>query len=122
MSFPQRGYDTIFHYNMRSSMGSSLYKSLRGVDQEEHRKLAKNNEFLRTDAMIYMAFHLVACCVAILTSLPSFWYVYFHAIITLAVTAIVIYNGAKRYTYYITKLYSRMMEEALNEVALEADP
>jgi hypothetical protein len=122
MSFPQRGYDTIFHYNMRSSSGAHFYKKVRGVDQEEHRKLAKNNDFQRTDALVYVTCHAGASFLGILTTLPSFWYAYFHGFITLVVTMVVIYNGAKRYTYYITKLYSKLMEEALHEVACGGDP
>lgn len=116
MSFPQRGYDTIFHFTLRGSAGASFLMKLRGVGQEEHREMARNNAFRRTDALAYVACHAAACFVAILTTLPSFWYPRFHGLFTLAVIVLVIHNGAQRYTYYITKLYSKLMEEALNEV------
>mmetsp|Transcript_115939 Transcript_115939/g.310793 ORF Transcript_115939/g.310793 Transcript_115939/m.310793 type:complete len:142 (-) Transcript_115939:35-460(-) len=117
MSFPKRGYDTMFHYNMRNHMGALIYERFRGVDQEEHRKLAKSNHFQRTDALIYVACHSCLSFVAMLTTLPSFFYSSFHLLVTLIVTMLVVYNGAKRYTYYTTKLYCKLMEEALHKVA-----
>ncbi|CAK0830644.1 unnamed protein product, partial [Prorocentrum cordatum] len=116
MSFPQRGYDTIFHYTMRNHTGALIYKRFRGVDQEEHRKLAKSNNFQRADALIYVACHAGLSFVAILTTLPSFFYSSFHLLVTLVVTILVIYNGAKRYTYYTTKLYCKLMKDAVQEV------
>jgi len=121
MSFPQRGYDTMFHYTMRSSNGAHFLKKLRNVEQEEHRELARSNAFRRTDALVYVSCHAALCFVAILTALPSFWYRRFHGFVTLVVVTLVIYNGAQRYTYYITKLYSKLMEEALNEVVREGN-
>jgi len=114
MGLPKRSYDTIFHANMRGGMGKLIYTKGRGLGHEHHKTAAGSNEFTRVDALIYQLCHLLLSSLAILTSLLCFYFWQWHAMVGIAMTLRVIYNGAARYNYYLIDLYSRKLKDLMN--------
>lgn len=115
MNLPKRGYDTIFHCNMRGAMGKVIFAKFKGLGREAHKIAAASNEFSRVDALIYMLAHAICSSLAFLTSILCFKWNVWHAGMNIATTAIVIYNGAERYNYYVTHLYTKKLQDLVNK-------
>jgi len=110
MRLPDRGYDTIFHANMRAGKGKLWSRS---VPKEEHARRAAENDYPRSDALIYMTLHMLACFVAMLVSLLCFTYRYVHGGLCVVMGLSTVYNGANKYNYFIMKSYGAMLRKEL---------
>lgn len=112
MNAPASGYDTIFHSMMRGS-GGPVIGRLRGRPKEAQEEMTAKNEFLRTDALLYMVIHAISVLIGILASLVCFIHKWIHVGLVAAMTFMTIYNAASRYTYLMLQSYSQEVRKEL---------
>jgi len=115
-------FDTVFHSTMRDGLcvkiGSIVWKRPVQLSIEQ----TKTNEFETRDFMIYCAGHVIL----FFTSLVILAYSctlssYVHGSILGICTVICIWRGARRYTYYSTKMYSILIRKHFaDELNLDA--
>ena len=113
-------YDTVFHSNMRGYLcvycGKMFWNRPKDVSLEQ----IKTNDFEMRDFLVYMATHFSGCILSfILFGYPCYVSKYMHGIILWILFAICAYRGAKRYTYYSTKMYSKIIRK---QFAREINP
>ena len=58
---PKRGYDTIFHQNMRDTPFLMKLK----YEEEERKRRAKENEWKASDVLLYLSCHACACLLSV---------------------------------------------------------
>mmetsp|Transcript_67506 Transcript_67506/g.197477 ORF Transcript_67506/g.197477 Transcript_67506/m.197477 type:complete len:376 (+) Transcript_67506:70-1197(+) len=112
MKLPDKGYDTIFHANMRGGFGSAIAKALK-TPREEYKGMCVANCFPRSYALLYMLGHALLVYVAICFSLLCFLNKYIHGGMCAMMTLVTIYNGASRYTFYMIKNYGIVLRHEL---------
>ena len=61
LKLPKRGYDTIFHQNMRDTPFLMKLK----YEEEERKRRAKENEWKASDVLLYLACHACACLLSV---------------------------------------------------------
>ena len=117
LELPEKvNWDTVFHSTMRQGLCITLGKVFRGRSKEESIALCMENDFDLIDFFIYMICHLIASMAAIyFIGYPCFSSQEFHLLMIIFVTWLVVTRGAKRYTYYTTKMYSRVLHEHFAE-------
>ena len=102
-------FDTVFHIAMRGG-GCLAIGKLWGRSTAESIHQMMNNHFERKDLLVYLAIHAAMSIFAIVV-LGYLCYsnqtVHGSLLILLAVLAA--FRGAKRYTYYTTSMYSRLL-------------
>jgi len=112
MALPNKGYDTIFHANMRGGLGASVAKLL-GVSPDEHDIRAKSNDFTRSYFVAYIIGHAFAVFLAIGVSLLCWLDPFIHGMLCVAMAFSTIYNGASRYSFYMVQSYSDALRKEL---------
>ncbi|KAL7525269.1 hypothetical protein ACHAXR_002141, partial [Thalassiosira sp. AJA248-18] len=105
-------WDTVFHSTMRQGVCISIGKTFRGRPRRDSLKQMEENDFDLIDFFIYMAFHLISSLTAVYTiGYGCFSYKYFHLSVLSVSAVLAVVRGAKRYTYYSTKMYSRTLRK-----------
>eukprot|EP00985_Skeletonema_marinoi_P033770 scaffold42116_cov241-Skeletonema_marinoi.AAC.1 len=105
-------WDTVFHSTMRQGLCITLGKVFRGRSKKDSIALCMENDFDLIDFFIYMICHLIAAMAAFyLIGYPCFVSQEFHLFMIIFVTWLVVARGAKRYTYYTTKMYARVLRQ-----------
>ena len=113
-------WDTVFHSTMRQGTCIAIGKAFRGRSKKESLKLCEENDFDTIDFFIYMMFHMILALAAIyIIGYACFSHKYFHlsALGTSAVVAVI--RGARRYTYYSTKMYARGLRKQFAHLIAE---
>jgi len=115
-------YDTVFHGTMRNGlcvrMGSVLWK--RPI--EESKRQVATNDFEWRDLYAYMCFHFIAFLVSLFAlAYPCYKSRTLHGILLFLLAVVCSLRGAKRYTYYSTKMYVKMVRKILDESSTEAN-
>lgn len=105
-------YDTVFHANMRNGlcvvMGNILWKRPKEVSLQH----VKTNDFEMRDYLFYMGWHLFSGIGStVFFAYPCFVNKYVHGAFLWVLAALCTYRGSKRYTYYSTKMYSRIIRK-----------
>ena len=101
---------------MRQGLCITFGTYFRGRSKKESIALCKENNFDLIDFFIYMMCHLIAAMASLVCiGYPCFEWQEFHLIMIIFVTWIVVGRGAKRYTYYSTKMYARVLREQFAE-------
>eukprot|EP00986_Skeletonema_menzelii_P019292 scaffold27514_cov166-Skeletonema_menzelii.AAC.1 len=105
-------WDTVFHSTMRQGLCMTLGTVFRGRSKKASIALCMENNFDLIDFFIYMTCHMIAAMTAFYCiGYPCFSSQQFHLLMIIFVTWLVVARGAKRYTYYTTKMYSRVLRE-----------
>jgi hypothetical protein len=106
-------FDTVFHSTMRGGTCYAIGKVFRGRSQKDSLKQCEENCFDLIDFFIYMAFHMIAALSAIfLIGYPCFISENFNFGMICVVAALAVTRGSKRYTYYVTRMYSRTIRKS----------
>jgi hypothetical protein len=114
-------WDTVFHSTMRGGVCIAIGNKFRGRSRKESLKQMEENNFDRIDFSIYMVFHMIASVSAIyVIGYPCFKSQNFHLFMLVVVAGLAVTRGASRYTYYMTKMYSRSMRKQFASVLDEA--
>ena len=114
-------YDTVFHSTMRQGVCIAIGKTFRGRSKKESLKQMEDNDFDLMDFFIYMTFHMIAVVASFyLIGYPCFESQNFHLFMIVLVTALAVRRGAKRYTYYSTKMYSRTLRRQFTAILDES--
>eukprot|EP00573_Skeletonema_grethae_P000556 CAMPEP_0201691448 /NCGR_PEP_ID=MMETSP0578-20130828/4603_1 /ASSEMBLY_ACC=CAM_ASM_000663 /TAXON_ID=267565 /ORGANISM="Skeletonema grethea, Strain CCMP 1804" /LENGTH=438 /DNA_ID=CAMNT_0048176651 /DNA_START=17 /DNA_END=1333 /DNA_ORIENTATION=+ len=109
-------YDTVFHSTMRDGVCILLGKLFRGRSRAESLTLMETNMFDKIDFCLYMMFHMIASLTAIYVSgFLCFKSIIFFRLMLGASIVIAVVRGANRYTYYTTKMYSRVLRKEFAE-------
>ena len=109
-------YDTVFHSNHRKGSCIKFGKVFWGRSVEESKKQVANNDFEVRDVIAYMITHFFAAVGSILVfAYPSFLSRYIHGTLLVVLLLICTYRGSKRYTYYSTEMYSRIIRSKFND-------
>jgi len=103
-------FDTVFHANHRNgncvAMGTLFFN--RSV--EESKRQIANNDFETRDLVVYMAFHfLLVIASIVIVAYPCYLSRYVHGTFLVLLLIICTWRGAKRYTYYSTQMYARII-------------
>mmetsp|Transcript_6147 Transcript_6147/g.9417 ORF Transcript_6147/g.9417 Transcript_6147/m.9417 type:complete len:219 (-) Transcript_6147:637-1293(-) len=109
-------YDTVFHSTMRDGVCILIGKFFRGRSRAESLTLMETNMFDMIDFCLYMFFHMIASLSAICVSgFFCFKSIIFFRLMLGASIVIAVVRGANRYTYYTTKMYSRVLRKEFAE-------
>ena len=105
-------YDTVFHNFHRAGlcvmMGSILWNHPKKTPLQQ----IDANHFETRDFLAYMLAHAVAAIGSVFCiGYPCLHNQKAHASFLLLVAIVTIYRGAKRYTYYCTKMYSKTLRK-----------
>lgn len=111
INMPNKGYDTIFHFTMRGSGGSVVYRLM--GKSKSLKQAQENNGFTRGDALVYMVVHALLSYIAMLMSLVCFLNEWLHVSICGAMILSTIFHAANRYTFYILKSYGNVIRQSL---------
>mmetsp|Transcript_102950 Transcript_102950/g.162563 ORF Transcript_102950/g.162563 Transcript_102950/m.162563 type:complete len:122 (-) Transcript_102950:21-386(-) len=115
MKLPAKGFDTIFHYNMRAGFGDLMAKATKQPEAELKRR-RKENDFLVRDALLYMLGHALSVYIGILFSLLCYSSMWFHGLMCGVLSFITIYNGSSRYTFYLLRVYTRLVRTEVEKL------
>lgn len=107
-SKPGKGYDTIFHFQMRSSNPVS---KLLGWTEAEVKRRALNNDFTVCSGVLYMCFHALAVCLAMLVAVLCWVSRYVHGGLCILFGLTAIYRGSARYSFYMTDSYTSLLRK-----------
>mmetsp|Transcript_23391 Transcript_23391/g.34923 ORF Transcript_23391/g.34923 Transcript_23391/m.34923 type:complete len:454 (+) Transcript_23391:87-1448(+) len=109
-------YDTVFHSTMRDGVCILIGKFFRGRSRAESLTLMETNMFDTIDFCLYMVFHMIASLSAIFVSgFLCFKSIIFFRLMLGASIVLAVVRGANRYTYYTTKMYSRVLRKEFAE-------
>lgn len=109
-------YDTVFHANHRNGNCIAFGKLFWGRSVEESKRQIANNDFELRDLIVYMVLHFVCAVTSILTlAYPSYLSKYAHGAFLVVCLIICTWRGAKRYTYYSTEMYARLIKSKFND-------
>ena len=110
-------FDTVFHSTMRQGVCIPIGRYFRGRSKKESLKQMEENNFDIIDFFIYMFFHMAAALGAFyIIGYPCFENQHFHLFMLVFVTWLAVTRGASRYTYYTTKMYSRMLRKQYADI------
>jgi hypothetical protein len=111
-STPLYYYDTVFHKNMRSGLCIKIGSLLWGRSLEESQQQVKSNQFEKRDFVVYMTCHFM-CALTSMLVLGYTCYVskYVHGFYLVALLVICTWRGARRYTYYGTKMHVDILKK-----------
>jgi len=105
-------WDTVFHSTMRGGACISIGKVCRGRSREDSLKLMEENDFDLLDFFLYMVAHMIASLTVVCTlGYGIFINQYVHKAVLAVALGLAVVRGAKRYTYYSTKMYSRTLRK-----------
>lgn len=121
-TMPYYYYDTVFHKNMRSGLCIKIGSLLWGRSLEESQQQVKSNQFEKRDFMVYMICHFM-CALTSMLVLGYTCYVskYIHGFYLVALLVICTWRGARRYTYYGTKMHVDILQKCF-ESELQHNP
>lgn len=89
-------------------MGNVLWKRPKELSLQQ----VKTNEFEMRDFLFYMGWHLFSGVMSVITmAYPCFINRYVHGAFLWVMAALCTYRGSKRYTYYSTQMYSRIIRK-----------
>jgi hypothetical protein len=105
-------YDTVFHSTMRDGACIVIGKLFRRRSRAESLTLMETNMFDKIDFCLYMLIHMIAALSSIYVSgFLCFKSKIFFRLMLGASIVIAVVRGANRYTYYTTKMYSRVLRK-----------
>ena len=105
-------YDTVYHSTVRNGLCVTMGKILWNRSEEDSLEQVRTNDFELRDFYVYMAIHLISSTASIVViGYPCFLSKYVHAALLWALLALCTYRGSKRYTYYSTKMYARIIRK-----------
>jgi hypothetical protein len=105
-------YDTCFHVAMRGGGCLAIGKKFWGRSRAESLRQMRANHFEAKDLLVYMAIHATTSLLAILVlGFACFSSQVIHASFLVLLAVLCSFRGAKRYTYYTTTMYSRMLRK-----------
>ena len=113
-------YDTVFHSNHRKGNCLTMGNVFWGRSVEESKRQVANNDFETRDLVVYLILHFVAATGSILVfAYPSYLSKYAHGTFLVLLLIICTWRGAKRYTYYSTEMYAKLIKSKFNDRLLE---
>jgi len=110
----QLQYDTVFHFWMRSGGCLAFGKYFWRRSKEKSLIQIQNNDFELRDFILYMIIHILSFASALLLAYACFASKFMYRLLLCGVTYICVYRGAKRYTYYTTKMHSKSLRKEFN--------
>jgi len=115
-------WDTVFHSTMRDGFCIHIGQYLRGRKKADSLKQMEENDFDTIDFFIYMALHMIAALGSVCTiGYGCFSNKYFHVSMLAGSTVLAVVRGAKRYTYYSTKMHSRTLRKQFAHIIADAN-
>jgi hypothetical protein len=103
-------YDTVFHSLMRGGLCILIGSSLWGRPKDISVLHMQANHFEVRDFGAYMGAHAVVCIASVFVlGYPCFSSQAIHGGMLVLVTAVTTHRGARRYTYYTTTMYGKMV-------------
>jgi hypothetical protein len=111
-------YDTVYHSNMRAGVYLQMGKFLWNRPKEVSMEHVQTNDFESRDFIVYMINHLFSATLSIIVlAYPCYLNKYVHGMFLWILFAICAFRGAKRYTYYSTRMYAKIIRQNLaNEI------
>ena len=105
-------YDTVFHSLMRGGLyiitGSTFFGRSKAISVDH----MNANSFYLGDLFVYLGAHaFLSILSTILLGYLCFHSKAIHGFLLMAVTAVVVYRGALRYTYYATEMYGKTLRK-----------
>lgn len=112
-------YDTVFHANHRNGNCVAMGKVFWGRSEEESKRQNAQNDFEMRDLIVYLVVHfLLAMTSVVVLAYPCYLSKYAHGTFLIILLVACTWRGAKRYTYYSTAMYSRIIRSKFNDQLL----
>lgn len=113
-------YDTVFHSTVRGGLAILIGKVCWGRPREVSIKQMENNDFELRDFLVYMLAHMLAAVSSIFVlAYPCFFSKQAHLCIIAGLIFLCTHRGSKRYTYYSTAMYGRMIRKNFDNLMAE---
>lgn len=110
-------YDTVFHSTVRGGLAILIGKVCWGRPREVSIKQMEENDFELRDFLMYMLAHMVAAVLSIyVIAYPCFISKEAHLCIIAGLVFLCTHRGSKRYTYYSTSMYGRMIRKNFDDL------
>lgn len=114
LGLPKNGgkFDTVFHSNMRNGLCTQMGNRLWNRSLDLSTNQMETNNFEMRDFIVYSIFHAIGFFTSLLIlayscSLSQ----YIHGVLLAICLILCIWRGARRYTYYSTKMYSNLIRK-----------
>ena len=122
MNLPSAGYDTVFHSTMRKGTCILLGTLFWNRPVEKSKRQMETNNFDRRDLYLYLFVHFLAVflATAVLAYL-CYKSKQVHGFLLIALGLLTIWRGAKRYHYYSTELYVKIIKRMAEEPKFNAN-
>jgi len=116
-------YDTVFHCTVRGGLAIMLGQVCWKRQKALSVKQMEANDFELRDFLVYMLFHAVMAVLSVyVLAYPCFVSKAVHLCLLTVLTVICVYRGSKRYTYYSTSMYGRLIRKNFeNLMAMEME-
>lgn len=112
-------YDTVFHSTLRGGLAIMIGKVCWGRPREVSIKQMEANDFELRDFIVYMGGHMVAAVSSVyILAYPCFISKEAHLCIIAGLIFLCAHRGSKRYTYYSTSMYGRMIRKNFDELMM----
>jgi hypothetical protein len=106
---------------MRQGVCVVIGTVFRGRTRIQSLKLNEDNNYDLTDFIIYMIFHMIASVTSIIViAYACFTSQRFHIFVLAFATFLAVTRGANRYTYYVTKMYSKSLRRQFASILEES--
>ena len=110
-------YDTVFHSTVRGGLAILIGKVCWGRPRKISIKQMEENDFELRDFLMYMLAHMVAAVLSIyVLAYPCFKSKEAHLCIIAGLVFLCTHRGSKRYTYYSTSMYGRMIRKNFDDL------
>mmetsp|Transcript_5776 Transcript_5776/g.12174 ORF Transcript_5776/g.12174 Transcript_5776/m.12174 type:complete len:477 (-) Transcript_5776:963-2393(-) len=113
-------YDTVFHSTVRGGLCILIGKACWGRPKSISIQQMENNDFELRDFAVYMMAHATAAVSSIyILAYPCFTSKNAHLCIIAGLIILCVHRGSKRYTYYSTAMYGRLIRTNFEDLIAE---
>lgn len=113
-------FDTVFHSTVRGGICITIGKVFWGRSKAASVKQMESNDFEHRDFVAYMAFHAGLSILSIYgLAYPCFSSKTVHLCLIVLLMVLSVYRGSKRYTYYSTAMYGRLIRKQFDLIVME---
>jgi hypothetical protein len=115
-------YDTVFHCTVRGGLCITIGSVCWGRPKSKSLKQMETNDFELRDFAVYMAMHAFMACVSVYAlAYPCFRSKDVHLGFLAFLTSITVWRGAKRYSFYSTAMYGRLIRKNFHDLIADED-
>jgi Protein of unknown function (DUF2838) len=115
-------YDTVFHSTVRGGLCMTFGKLFWNRPKETSVKQMETNDYELRDFVVYMLIHATLAIASIyVLAYACYANKHVHMSLLVALIVICVHRGSKRYTYYSTTMYGRLVRQRFENQMMNSD-